>query len=75
MNREKIEKILDTLHDTYPDAECALNHKEAFQLITAVALSAQTTYIVVGPESANVAHDAANELAALLEEQIGRAHV
>lgn len=43
MNREKIEKILDTLHDTYPDAECALNHKDAFQLITAVALSAQTT--------------------------------
>lgn len=43
MDRETIEKILDILRDTYPDAECALNHKNAFQLITAVALSAQTT--------------------------------
>ena len=28
---------------TYPDAECALDHQNVFQLIVAVALSAQTT--------------------------------
>ncbi|MEF9922579.1 MAG: endonuclease III [Anaerovoracaceae bacterium] len=38
-----IAKILDTLENTYPDAECALNHKNIYQLIVAVALSAQTT--------------------------------
>lgn len=43
MNKETIEKILDVLEDTYPDAECALHHQNVFQLIVAVALSAQTT--------------------------------
>ncbi|MBR3755637.1 MAG: endonuclease III [Firmicutes bacterium] len=43
MERKVIEKILDQLEVTYPDAECALNHQNVFQLIVAVALSAQTT--------------------------------
>ena len=43
MNKETIEKILDVLEDTYPDAECALHHQNVFQLVVAVALSAQTT--------------------------------
>ena len=38
-----ISKILDILEQSYPDAECALHHKNLFQLIVAVALSAQTT--------------------------------
>ncbi len=38
-----ISKILDILEQSYPDAECALHHKNVFQLIVAVALSAQTT--------------------------------
>lgn len=36
-------KILDILEASYPDAECALDHQNVFQLIVAVALSAQTT--------------------------------
>lgn len=40
---ENIKAILDILEDTYPDAECALDHKSVFELIVAVALSAQTT--------------------------------
>ena len=40
---EKIKEVLDILEDTYPEAECALDHKDVFQLIVAVALSAQTT--------------------------------
>ena len=43
MKKETIEKILDVLEETYPDAECALHHQNVFQLIVAVALSAQTT--------------------------------
>lgn len=38
-----IQKILDTLEKEYPDAECALDHRNVFELIIAVALSAQTT--------------------------------
>ena len=36
-------KILNGLREEYPDAECALNHKNNYELIVAVALSAQTT--------------------------------
>ena len=36
-------KILDELRKEYPDAECALNHRNIYELIVAVALSAQTT--------------------------------
>ena len=44
MVKEKdISKILDILEQSYPDAECALHHQNVFQLIVAVALSAQTT--------------------------------
>lgn len=43
MKKEVIKEILDQLEQTYPDAECALNHDNVFQLIVAVALSAQTT--------------------------------
>lgn len=38
-----INTILDILEKTYPDAECALQHENVFQLLIAVALSAQTT--------------------------------
>lgn len=43
VKNEDINKILDILEDTYPEAECALHHKDVYQLIIAVALSAQTT--------------------------------
>ncbi len=43
MKRERIDAILDRLEETYPDAECALDHQNVYQLIVAVALSAQTT--------------------------------
>lgn len=43
MKKETINEILDILEETYPEAECALHHQDVFQLIVAVALSAQTT--------------------------------
>lgn len=43
MKAETIKIILDKLEETYPEAECALNHSNVFQLLIAVTLSAQTT--------------------------------
>ena len=43
IDTEKIKEVLDILEDAYPEAECALEHQNVFQLIVAVALSAQTT--------------------------------
>lgn len=43
IKEKEVIKVLDILEETYPDAECALNHRNVYQLIVAVALSAQTT--------------------------------
>lgn len=43
LGSKKRTQVLDILLNTYPEAECALEHKNLFQLIVAVALSAQTT--------------------------------
>lgn len=43
MDKKKIEKILDLLEQEYPEAKCALDHEDVFQLIVATVLSAQTT--------------------------------
>ena len=43
MDRKTVNSILDRLEEAYPDADCALNHNNVFELIVAVALSAQTT--------------------------------
>lgn len=43
IKKEKIKELLDILEEAYPDAECALNHKNVYELIIAVSLSAQTT--------------------------------
>ncbi len=42
-SKKKTVEILNKLRTEYPDAECALHHKNTFELIIAVALSAQTT--------------------------------
>ncbi|MCR5481258.1 MAG: endonuclease III [Clostridia bacterium] len=43
----KITEILDILAKAYPDAGCALNHSDVFQLLCSVMLSAQTTDVSV----------------------------
>ena len=43
LEKDKIKEVLDKLEEAYPEAECALHHQNVFQLIVAVALSAQTT--------------------------------
>jgi endonuclease-3 len=39
----RVRKILEGLDQAYPAATCALNHKDAFQLLVATILSAQCT--------------------------------
>ncbi|MEE0108184.1 MAG: endonuclease III, partial [Merdibacter sp.] len=37
------DEILDELEKLFPDAHCELNHRNPFELLVAVVLSAQTT--------------------------------
>ena len=37
------DEILDILEEMFPDAHCELEHRNAFELLVAVVLSAQTT--------------------------------
>lgn len=43
MEQQQIIEIIDRLEREYPEAECALVHRNLFQLLVAVTLSAQTT--------------------------------
>ena len=47
LNNTQIREILDTMRDMFPDAECELNHKNPFELVIAVLLSAQCTDVRV----------------------------
>ena len=42
-----IVEILDRLEEQYPDADCALDHRNVFELLISVVLSAQTTDVSV----------------------------
>lgn len=46
-NVNEITEILDRLDEQYPDADCALDHRNVFELLIAVVLSAQTTDVSV----------------------------
>ena len=46
-NTSEITEILDRLDEQYPDADCALDHRNVFELLIAVVLSAQTTDVSV----------------------------
>ena len=43
----RTKRVLEALKQEYPDAECELNYETPFQLLVAVALSAQTTDVKV----------------------------
>lgn len=40
---ERTQRVYQKLEQTYPDAECALKHRNAYELLTATILSAQCT--------------------------------
>jgi len=44
MNKsEKVQFVIDTLEDLYPETPIPLDHSDPYTLLVAVALSAQTT--------------------------------
>ena len=45
--KERAVRILDALRQEYPEAQCALDHLNVYQLLVAVTLSAQTTDVSV----------------------------
>lgn len=47
LKKNEISAVLDALEREYPDAECALDHQNIYQLLIAVVLSAQTTDVSV----------------------------
>ena len=44
---ENVSRTLEILEEMHPEAACALEHRDPFELIVAVALSAQTTDVSV----------------------------
>lgn len=47
LNKQQIRKVLDTMGEMFPDAHCELIHSNPFELVIAVALSAQCTDVLV----------------------------
>ena len=47
MNKTEIKEILNRLEHMHPEAQCALDHRNNFELLIAVVLSAQTTDVSV----------------------------
>lgn len=47
LNLKQIRTVLDTMGEMFPDAHCELNHSNPFELVIAVALSAQCTDALV----------------------------
>ncbi|QFT89363.1 Endonuclease III [Bacillus sp. THAF10] len=54
LNLNQIREVLDTMGDMFPDAHCELNHKNPFELVIAVALSAQCTDALVNKVTKNL---------------------
>ncbi|MED3393332.1 endonuclease III [Bacillus wiedmannii] len=54
LNKKQIRYCLDTMADMYPEAHCELIHDNPFELVIAVALSAQCTDALVNKVTKNL---------------------
>ncbi|MFJ7678169.1 endonuclease III [Peribacillus sp. NPDC097224] len=54
LNKAQIRYCLDTMGEMFPDAHCELNHSNPFELVIAVALSAQCTDVLVNKVTQNL---------------------
>jgi endonuclease-3 len=54
LNKTQIRHCLDTMADMYPEAHCELIHDNPFELVIAVALSAQCTDTLVNKVTKNL---------------------
>lgn len=66
-------EILERLSQMYPDAKCALNHTDAFELLVATVLSAQCTDVRVNIVTGRMfpRHNKPEHFAALTVDEIG----
>ena len=67
-----VNKILDKLEETYPDAECELNYETPFELLVATILSAQCTDVRVNKVTKELfaKYNTPEQFAELTEEEI-----
>jgi endonuclease III len=54
LNKTQIRYCLDTMGEMYPEAHCELVHSNPFELVIAVALSAQCTDVLVNKVTKNL---------------------
>ncbi|WP_404468158.1 endonuclease III [Sutcliffiella horikoshii] len=54
LNLKQIKEVVDVMREMFPDAHCELNHKNPFELVIAVALSAQCTDALVNKVTKNL---------------------
>ncbi|MGD6856901.1 endonuclease III [Bacillus infantis] len=54
LNKTQIRHCLDVMGEMFPDAHCELNHENPFELVIAVALSAQCTDALVNKVTRNL---------------------
>ncbi|OHW62236.1 ultraviolet N-glycosylase/AP lyase [Andreesenia angusta] len=54
MDKKQVKKVLEILHQNYPDAECELNYSTPFELMVATILSAQCTDVRVNKVTAEL---------------------
>ncbi|MBP2019709.1 endonuclease-3 [Symbiobacterium terraclitae] len=71
--RADTQAILERLQQMYPDAKCALNHRNAFELLVATVLSAQCTDARVNIVTARIfpKYNRPEHFAALTVDEIG----
>ena len=69
---DQITRMLDLLREEYPEAGCALQHQDIFELLICVVLSAQTTDVSVNKVSGPLfaAYPDAPSLAAASQEDV-----
>ena len=54
LNKSQTRYCLDQMEEMFPDAHCELNHSNPFELVIAVALSAQCTDVLVNKVTAKL---------------------
>ncbi|WP_339146469.1 MULTISPECIES: endonuclease III [unclassified Sutcliffiella] len=54
LNLKQIKEVVEVMGEMFPDAHCELNHKNPFELVIAVALSAQCTDALVNKVTKNL---------------------
>ncbi|MBU5486060.1 endonuclease III [Clostridium sp. MSJ-11] len=73
MDNDRIDKILDILKHTYPNARCALNFNSSYELLIATILSAQCTDVRVNivTEELFKEYNTPEKMVSLSEEELG----